>query len=333
MRRAAAVGLLLGSALAAATGQEPGAPAAPADPADLLRRALGRGDVAMEAAAALRALPREGLAPIADEIVRRLSRARDAALAERGERIREAGGALGGGVRKRLHDAREAAKRLIRSNAYTKERQPEVDRLVGDVRTLFHSPFPAEALDSPRLREELGRWSLLRDLATRAAGEKAGGLDPDAEVAALDRREIPKLWLSSSQEEALESVQKEHRDFLDPEECACIEATNRYRAMMGLMPDQVDRKLVVAARKHCEEMQRLGYFAHESPVPDHRTPGQRAGKEGTSCGSENIAAGQSRGEGAFDGWYHSPGHHRNILGSHGRTGVGRHGTLWTQMFG
>ncbi len=332
MRRAAGVGLLLAAALAA-QGQEPGAPAAP-DPADLLRQALGRGEAAAEAAAALRSLPREALAPIADETLRRLDKAREATLAARKERIAACHSTLGGTVEKELKAARRAARDLVMSSKYTKERQPEVDRLVAEVRRLFYSPYPPEALEGPRVREERGRWSLLRDLAARARDENAAGEDPDAAIANCDREEIPRAWISPSQERDLADL-AEHREFLDPEEYACLSATNRYRVMMGmgLSACRVDRKLVIAARKHSEEMQRLGYFAHESPVADHRTAGQRAGKEGTSCSSENIAAGQSRGEGAFDGWYRSPGHHRNILGSHGRTGVGRHGTLWTQMFG
>ena len=46
-----------------------------------------------------------------------------------------------------------------------------------------------------------------------------------------------------------------------------------------------------------------------------------------ACSPENIAAGQDTGEGAIHAWWHSPGHHKNMLGGHGRVGLGRRDPL------
>ena len=78
------------------------------------------------------------------------------------------------------------------------------------------------------------------------------------------------------------------------------------------------------------------YFAHESPTPGLESPGKRCAREGYGGGTgENIAWGVTSGRAAFDGWFHSSGHHRNMVNKGwtemgcGRSGPGH----WTQNFG
>src|SRR5690606_12629630 len=120
---------------------------------------------------------------------------------------------------------------------------------------------------------------------------------------------------------------------LDPEEARGILELNRLRILLGLGAVRIDVKLCAAARGHSQDMERLGFFSHTSPVPGKETFGQRAALAGTSAQSENIAAGQSTGEGAIRAWWYSPGHHRNMTAAAARVGLGRSGGLWTQMFG
>jgi len=120
---------------------------------------------------------------------------------------------------------------------------------------------------------------------------------------------------------------------LEPEEYEGIRQLNRLRLHLGLNALAIDLKLCEAGRGHSEDMVRLRFFAHESPVPGKESPGKRAALAGTSGGAENIAAGQSSGAGAIRAWWYSPGHHRNMLGGHGRVGLGRCESHWTQMFG
>ena len=120
---------------------------------------------------------------------------------------------------------------------------------------------------------------------------------------------------------------------LDPEEFAGVRILNLRRVYLGLPALTLDLKLTAASRSHSRDMVEHGFFAHDSPIAGRETPWKRAAQEGTSAGAENIAAGQSTGEGAIQAWWYSPGHHRNMMGGHARVGLGRHASTWTQLFG
>jgi len=120
-----------------------------------------------------------------------------------------------------------------------------------------------------------------------------------------------------------------------PAEVQQVEITNRYRVMMGRRAVMLSERLWRTARGHSEEMSRLGYFAHQSPVPGRMSPIDRARQEGYNGDvSENIHGGRSGPESAFEGWRHSSGHHRNMLGAHWlEMGSAFAGNRWTQNFG
>jgi uncharacterized protein YkwD len=110
---------------------------------------------------------------------------------------------------------------------------------------------------------------------------------------------------------------------------------NTYREYLGILPYEIDPRLVQAARDHSQEMVTMKYFAHESPVAGNKTPWDRIGKTGYKGGSgENIYMGSTSGSKAFWAWFDSPGHHQNIA-SKGSTamGVGEYGIDWTQDMG
>ena len=109
------------------------------------------------------------------------------------------------------------------------------------------------------------------------------------------------------------------------QERACMAATNRYRRTLRLQPFEIDERVVSCARGHSREMKRLEYFAHRSPVAGRHSPGDRLKQAGyQGGGGENIYRGGagSTGEGAFQGWYHSPGHHRGMVSGNRHIGVG-----------
>ena len=120
---------------------------------------------------------------------------------------------------------------------------------------------------------------------------------------------------------------------LDPEEARCVLDLNLTRNLLGLRPLQIDLGLTTAARGHSADMERLSFFSHDSPVPGKATPWDRARLAGTSASGETIAMGCIDGAVANEMWWHSPGHHRNMLGDHARVGVGRSGKHWTELFG
>lgn len=120
---------------------------------------------------------------------------------------------------------------------------------------------------------------------------------------------------------------------LDPEEARGIQRLNQIRFLVGLPMQAIDLKLVAACRVHSEDMATQGFFGHDSPVPGRESPWKRAAAAGTSANAENIFGGRADGESAIGGWWHSPGHFKNLLGGQRRTGIGRSGEQWTQLFG
>ncbi len=109
--------------------------------------------------------------------------------------------------------------------------------------------------------------------------------------------------------------------------------TNLYRILVGKVPLKINPKLCDAAREHSSDMKEHKFFAHESPLPGKRTPGDRAQRHGASAGGENIFMGNKTADAAFWAWFLSLGHHKNMLGGYAEIGVGNHDTYWTQMFG
>ncbi len=120
---------------------------------------------------------------------------------------------------------------------------------------------------------------------------------------------------------------------LDPEEARAILELNITRSLLGLSALAIDLRLCEAARSHSQDMQRLKFFSHESPVPRKKTVGDRALLAGTTASAENISTGASSGKAAHEGWFHSPGHHKNQMGNAVRIGVGRSGSYYTEIFG
>ena len=116
-----------------------------------------------------------------------------------------------------------------------------------------------------------------------------------------------------------------------------LELVNEERSAAGLAALVWDERLVPVARQHSEEMFRLKYFAHQSPMSG--TPFDRirnAGVAYTRAG-ENLAYAQSVSV-AHRGLMQSPGHRENILRpefTHMAIGIvsaGAYGRMFTQVF-
>ncbi|HYC77277.1 MAG TPA: FHA domain-containing protein, partial [Planctomycetota bacterium] len=84
--------------------------------------------------------------------------------------------------------------------------------------------------------------------------------------------------------------------------------TNEYRLMMGRRALRVHQPMVLAARGHCDDMVKHGFFAHMSTVPGKRTPMDRLRLAGVdpSGASENLAIREGP-VAALEGWKHSSG--------------------------
>jgi uncharacterized protein YkwD len=257
----------------------------------------------------------------------------------------------------RIDELRKKSLAISFGDELTKERiHTELDPILAELESLFvvgvadvHAHAPAVAAESTRLLDEaerLTRLFLLNERceaalltlpngkaflgAHKLAGDPRGFADRIAMMEATHASEATPILPRDAK--TLSRNAATHAE-LDPEEVAGLRDLDRIRMRLGLPVLAVDTKLCAAGRGHSEDMATLGFFAHESPVDGKRTPSDRAALAGTSGGAENIAVGSTSGVGAIGQWWYSPGHHRNMLGGHGRVGLGRHGRHWTQMFG
>lgn len=112
---------------------------------------------------------------------------------------------------------------------------------------------------------------------------------------------------------------------------------NSRRVVLGLCPQLLSERLCAAAAQHSEEMMKLRYFAHESPVPENKTHANRAANakfEGQPYG-ECIFMGAPNAKDAHTAWWYSDGH-RLILYANGKNmqAVARAGgSYWTFLNG
>ena len=162
---------------------------------------------------------------------------------------------------------------------------------------------------SPTLDEELARLELLASVKIMA---NRMALKKDFSVLDSNEKITPKI---------------------DSYEAIGILDLNRMRIFVGSPVLSIDTKLCDAGRGHSNDMRTKNFFEHESPVPGKKTPWDRAKKAGTTANGENIAYGQQTPEEVNMSWFHSPGHHKNMLNPEfGVMGLGRSYTHWTQMF-
>lgn len=258
--------------------------------------------------------------------------------------------ALQTGLFTQLEQRREAALKLIfdtKRYPYPyapnqAEVQNEVDELVQRVRVLWETPSEELLERFPEIRPFLEDSSAVTEMLAKheIKAEGAAGI-----LAAIDERLALKNFRGNPDNAKLLDHYvrvKAYNDSLGDDvigagERACHAATNAYRVMMGRRAVMIAPKLVIAARGHSQEMKDLGYFAHNSPTPGRKSPGDRARLAGWGGGvSENIARGQPTGPAAVRSWVGSSGHHRNILGArwtHLGCGQAENAAFWTQNFG
>jgi len=175
--------------------------------------------------------------------------------------------------------------------------------------------------------------SLVGELETFAAGTPLRfGWSEELADALVSETVLGRYVARPQGQQALETNQR-FGACIDPGEYACMARLNVHRLLLGLDPVEIDLRLVVAAKKHSEEMAAKKYFSHVSPTPKFAEFGQRASREHTGASGECIAAGQKDGVGAFQAWYYSQGHHKIMIMGAPAIGVGRCENTWTLMMG
>jgi uncharacterized protein YkwD len=194
------------------------------------------------------------------------------------------------------------------------------------------TPIPAAENPFPPVEEVK-----LIPLAEKAMGMtfmQANGLS------AANERNVPRepakynLWFYRMCRQT-EAYNATFENLLDKEEMANVRLTNAYREALGILPLELDARLIQAARRHSKEMCDLKYFSHHSPNESEKDFDRRYINAGyKDLGSENIAMGMGTGEAAFKIWFESPGHHVNMVrAGNNSIGVGRWKNYWTANFG
>lgn len=245
----------------------------------------------------------------------------------------------------------------MRSRIAVLQKGPAIQALRADYQRLTSLLEPLKQVYARKLEiaRLLGRRSLLLDAWRETARKPSAQFGEAAEerlrakcLAALGVNEVEvppfgkhegplaQVWFYRDCR-AIETynVQAAQKAELTRGELENIVAVNAYREALGLLPLEIDVRLVKTARGHSQEMARLGYFSHESPTPGRTSFSDRMRLEGyTAGGGENILKGAKTGEEAFWLWFESPGHHQNMtIAEFQSIGVGQHGDLWTQNFG
>lgn len=260
------------------------------------------------------------------------------------------------GPQPEIDGLQQQARAITRSDDLDRERiRAELDPILAELQRRTVPSFEQVLALDPELADahaavrraaaDLGDWFALYLRCMHAADATGAGRthldrtgqvgDPPDPALVLDRPLATLVLVAASTGRDSRLLQRNAAlaDQLDPEEFDGLLQLNRIRLALGRPVLAIDLRLCAAARGHSEDMRALGFFSHESPVPGRRTFGDRAAAAGTSASAENIAAGHERGASAIRAWWYSPGHHRNMLGDHGRVGLGRAGGLWTQLFG
>jgi uncharacterized protein YkwD len=211
--------------------------------------------------------------------------------------------------------------------------QDEVNRRVEVVRRLWLDPVQIVRAQSPEVDGLLKEGEEVEALL--AKHEEGYVADPVAlrgpANAALDLRAA----MADPYDAKVLAFNEKVKTTADPEERENVLAVNEYRMMMGRTAVKIEERLLRAARGHSRHMRENNYFSHDTTTPGLETPGKRAARQGYGGGvGENIYVGSASGRDAFHAWFHSSGHHRNMVGGRWTDlGCGRSGSHFTQLFG
>ncbi|MBI4612548.1 MAG: CAP domain-containing protein [Planctomycetes bacterium] len=217
--------------------------------------------------------------------------------------------------------------------------QETVDRLVAEVtRPYDGSALPETVRGDAKVAAALSaieeRLALYRELG----GKDAAGIA--AEVDAVIARAAAVVDFRAEDLRRHRAVLEENEKAQGPADDLCrrmVRAINEYRMLMGTMPVlAIDEALCKAAQGHAEDMVRLDFFSHVSPVPGKRThiDRARAAEYPSEYVSEEIAQGRQTPEETVDRWKTSASHHRGLLaGDYKEIGTGRDGVTWCFVMG
>jgi uncharacterized protein YkwD len=143
------------------------------------------------------------------------------------------------------------------------------------------------------------------------------------------------LWLYVVSRRIESYNRTEVEPLMERGEVAHARRLNAYRELLGLLPLELDARLVQSARRHSREMIELAYFSHTSPTEGLGSFFDRMAAAGYDRpANENIQLGRWDGDESFWKLFYSPGHHKAMVAPrYTALGVGRWDAAWTENFG
>jgi uncharacterized protein YkwD len=219
----------------------------------------------------------------------------------------------------------------------------ETDKILGVIpsvaRSLFVTGIVLSALVVSPVSNDL-KAAVEQSRLARALIERIAAVQPSLAALSGQVGEKVPLFVTKLGENESQKLDLPDNLALTPDASAerqMLELVNEERANAGLKPLAWDERLVPIARQHSEEMFKLKYFAHQSPVTGSPFDRLKAGGVTYTRAGENLAYAQSVTV-AFRGLMESPGHRENILRPEftrigiGVISAGAYGRMFTQMF-
>ena len=219
------------------------------------------------------------------------------------------------------------------------------DKVLGVLPSVARSLFVAGILLSALVVSPLSpdlKAAVEQSRISRALIERVSEIQPQlARLSGQVGDNVP-LFVTKLGEDQTESLANVLPDNLslapDPAaEQQMFQLVNEERKNVGLQPLVWDDRLLPVARQHSEEMFRLKYFSHQSPVTGSPFDRLKAANIAYKVAGENLAYAQSVTV-AHRGLMDSPGHKANILDpvftrmAIGVIYAGAYGRMFTQMF-
>jgi len=219
----------------------------------------------------------------------------------------------------------------------------ETDKVLGVapsvVRSLFVTGIVLSALVVSPVSNDL-KAAVEQSRLARALIERVVAVQPSLAALSGQVGEQVPLFVTKLGEDESQKLDLPDNLVLTPDAAAekqMFDLVNDERTNVGLKALVWDDRLVPIARQHSEEMFKLKYFAHQSPVTGSPFDRLKAGGVTYTRAGENLAYAQSVTV-AMRGLMQSQGHRENILRPEftrigiGVISAGAYGRMFTQMF-
>jgi uncharacterized protein YkwD len=219
----------------------------------------------------------------------------------------------------------------------------ETDKIVGIIpsiaRSLFVTGIVLSALVVSPVPTDL-KAAIESSRLSRALIERIAAIQPQLASLSGQVAETVPLFVTKLGEDDTQKLDLPSNLTLAPDPAAerqMFDLVNEERTSRGLKALVWDETLVPIARAHSEEMFRLKYFSHQSPVNGSPFDRLKAAGIKYSLAGENLAYAQSVTV-AHRGLMESQGHRENILRAEfvrigvGVINAGAYGRMFTQMF-